>query len=370
MPNTKNAVGPYRLTSAKNHSDRHQPAVAIAAAAALLLGGCQMNESRLLVRHDDRGRPYPQVLPAAETDPVESSEDAADDAVIIADESGQHGWIVGADKRFGLRVYTLDGAEVFTSPVGNLNNVDAIRTGPGEFLLAGSNRSTDTLDLFTAIIKNGRLAIKRVAAVPFGIGEPYGLCAALLNGVATVFVGDTKQTVGRWSIGSDFVATKTAFYEFDSHAEGCVVDEIDSRLYVAEEKVGIWAVDLASGERRLVAPIERGLLTADVEGLSIYDGDVRLLLASSQGSNSFVAYRLPDVTPVARFRIGFNDDLGIDGASDTDGIAIYSKAVGPFVDGLLVAQDGYNPESNQNFKIVDWREVAAILDLDPARYQP
>ena len=59
--------------------------------------------------------------------------------------------------------------------------------------------------------------------------------------------------------------------------------------------------------------------------------------------------------------------LGIDGASETDGLEVTSAALGDrYPAGLLVVQDGRNiaPEEPQNFKFVSWQDVAQALRLE------
>ena len=62
-----------------------------------------------------------------------------------------------------------------------------------------------------------------------------------------------------------------------------------------------------------------------------------------------------------------DDERGTDGATDTDGIHAVSQSLGDeFPNGLFLAQDWYNIDSqykaeNQNFKIVDWRDIQAVL---------
>ena len=67
------------------------------------------------------------------------------------------------------------------------------------------------------------------------------------------------------------------------------------------------------------------------------------------------------------FAIIGDDERGTDGATDTDGIHAVSQNLGEaFPSGLFLAQDWYNIDSqykteNQNFKIVDWRDIAKVL---------
>ena len=93
----------------------------------------------------------------------------------------------------------------------------------------------------------------------------------------------------------------------------------------------------------------------------------RLLLASSQGDNSFVVYDLESLEPLLRFRIAADTQGRIDGVSETDGIAVTSIPLQDFDRGILVVQDGYNtlPRQRQNFKIVDWRKIDGLLENLP-----
>lgn len=338
------------------------PAVTATLLASALTAGCQVNEQKLLSAPVADGSVPPLVPAFAETEPVASREDAADDAVIIV--AGATGWIVGADKKFGLRLYDLAGGQLAELPVGNVNNVDAVELADGRFLIAGSNRTTRTLDLFIGEPRAQGFDVRTAASIPLELEEPYGLCMAWLDNGVQVFVGDKTGRVERWSIDAELRGARTAVYEFDSQTEGCVVDVTDGRLYIGEESAGIWAVRMADGIRQPLDRVGAGRLVADVEGLDIYYGDERLLVASSQGDDAFVLYRLPDGRPLLKFRIGPKGDLSVDGATETDGVAVTSRPLPGHPKGLLVVQDGRNrlPPANQDFKIVDWREIDSLLD--------
>jgi 3-phytase len=114
-------------------------------------------------------------------------------------------------------------------------------------------------------------------------------------------------------------------------------------------------------------------LVPDVEGMAIYRrGAQAWLVVSSQGSNSFAVYALePGYPLVGDFRVTADLAAGIDGVSETDGLDVTSAALPGYPDGLLVLQDGRNrlPDAPQDFKLVDWRAVAAVLGLAPAGAQ-
>ena len=65
-------------------------------------------------------------------------------------------------------------------------------------------------------------------------------------------------------------------------------------------------------------------------------------------------------------RIADSPTAEIDGAEETDGLAVTSVNLGEgFEQGLLVVQDGFNrrPDETQNFKLVPWAAVAGALKL-------
>ena len=131
---------------------------------------------------------------------------------------------------------------------------------------------------------------------------------------------------------------------------------------------GIWRVAL-DGETppSLFAATDDQNLVGDVEGLDIYRGESRsVLLASSQGDSSYVAYDLASAVQLAKFAIASTPDGSIDGTQDTDGIAVSNAEISGHPKGLLVVQDGFNIDQdqrtlNQNFKLIDWRYVQSLF---------
>jgi 3-phytase len=257
------------------------------------------------------------------------------------------------------------GNELDFLTTGRLNNVDAINIAPDRFLVAASNRTAISIDLYEADLRKDSVVL--VSRVTLDVLQPYGLCMGRTP-ERSVFVGDTTGNVEHWVLADDLTAAAPAqrvgLYRFDSQTEGCVFDANDNTLYVGEEDRGIWAVDLASGQRRLLDSVGAGFLVADVEGLDIYQGDSqRLLVASSQGDNTYVLYRLPEGAPLAKFRIFDAPGDGIDGSEDTDGVAVTNQPLPGYPRGILVVQDGFNrkPRARQNFKGVDWRKIEALI---------
>ncbi|CAM4106180.1 phytase [Kibdelosporangium persicum] len=100
-------------------------------------------------------------------------------------------------------------------------------------------------------------------------------------------------------------------------------------------------------------------ISADVEGLTIHYGR-NLLLASSQGDNTFAAYDLPGEYRTS-FQIRYGDDL----VQESDGAAVAGTALGHrYPHGMLAVQDGDNtgePRDSTNFKFVRWEDVAQAI---------
>jgi 3-phytase len=302
------------------------------------------------------------VVPSAETVAVPSSGDAADDPAILVGDTGA-AWIVGTNKRLGVHVYDLDGRERHRIERGRTNNIDAIRLSTNEFLLAASNRTERTLDLYRASLAEDRFEF--VGALPLDLDDPYGLCMARLNdGRLVVNVGGTDGRNQLWSIDATLAGRLLREFQLDSQTEGCVFDTIAQRLYIGEEAAGIWSFDPDSGERAQFASTTQDLLVPDVEGLDIYrNEDHAWLVVSSQGDDAFVIYPLTNNATPVKLRIAANHAAGIDGVSETDGLAVSRGALPGYPKGILVVQDGRNraPAQPQNFKIVDWRAIEALL---------
>ena len=103
--------------------------------AGLILFGCTAS-------NDDS---YPTVSYIAETEPVVTNDDAADDpAIWINLDNTANSLIFGTDKKSGIYVYDLKGNILSYQNLGSINNVD-LRVIDDELHLVSSNRSDSTL---------------------------------------------------------------------------------------------------------------------------------------------------------------------------------------------------------------------------------
>ena len=320
------------------------------------------------------GDPAVTVTAAAETPPVGTArEDAADDPAIWRNPANPAAsLIVGTDKKGGLYVYDLKGAQKHFLPAPGLNNVDLVELPDGTVLALASDRSNLAMaQIFVARLDTGTATLSFVSRVAVGAGEGYGICTGDVeaDGSFTVYSVPKNGVIYRTALqflGGELADQSEPLNAVPTQPEGCVYDARTGMLYIGEERAGIWAMfgQIQGGleNRKLVAPIDNKMLVADLEGLAIApEGESGgYLVASSQGDNAYAVFRLPDLTPVGRFRV----TAGSFGSTEeTDGIALDNRDFGPdFPGGLFIAQDGVNAPKAQNFKYARWDEVLAALN--------
>jgi 3-phytase len=349
---------------------------------------------QILLRDDDDGRLYqgelnwqPTPVPLApvlanvkalsQSDPVGRQGDAADDpAIWIHPQQPSLSRVLGTNKKQGLLAYDMQGKLLQELPVGRLNNVDVranFKLGQQTIDLAvASNRDHNSLSLFSIDRRSGELREAGEIATP--LKEIYGICLfqpasgelyAIANGKDGTFL-QYRLSAPNGTVQGELVRQ----FKVDSQPEGCVADDQRQRLFLGEEDVGVWAVDARADQpATLTSVIKVGpQLHADVEGLALYQSAAHdYLVISSQGNDSYLVLDAePPFAVRGAFRVGLNAALGIDGASETDGLEVTSVNLGgPWGQGLLVVQDGRKrmPEQTQNFKFVPWAEVTQALKL-------
>ncbi len=310
----------------------------------------------------------PVVAASAETDPVDTAHDAADDPAIWPNaKDPAQSLVIGTDKKAGIHVYDMAGKRVSFTPAARLNNVD-LREVEGRVIAVASDRA-DVAQAHVALfaLDTSTRRLVPMGRYPVGPGEAYGMCLwtrakdKALFGFVVLKDGRIDQVRIDVSGPSPTVTTVRSM-KLGTQAEGCVVDDRTGTLYVAEEDVGLWRF-AADPTATPIARVDGKMLVADAEGLALAPKGARggYLVVSSQGDNAYTVYRLPGVTYAGRFRIGGG---AIDGTSDTDGIELALGDFGPaYPQGLFVAQDGDNAPDTQNFKYVSWAKVKAALGL-------
>ena len=314
------------------------------------------------------------IVPVAETEPMARYGDAADDpAIYWHRDDPARSRILGTDKREGVWVYDLTGKALQKLPVGRLNNIDLRhdvvldgQTFAG--LAAASNRTGNSIALFA--IEDS--TVRHLGDVPTDLDEVYGLCSYQSDTGHYVFINDTDGRYRQYRLGwkDGPAATLVRSFALPSQPEGCVAEDNGGRIFLGEEGAGIWVADAEPDGAGPEFAIELSdALVADVEGMGLYgEGDSGMLVVSSQGSDSYAVYAASEGYPLlGSFRI--RADLGsrVDGTSETDGLAVSAKSTPGFPRGMLVVQDGRNvmPGAPQNFKLIDWLAVEAVLGEIP-----
>jgi 3-phytase len=312
------------------------------------------------------------VSATVETQPVPNAGDAADDAAIwINPQDPSLSTVIATDKRGALLVYDLSGTQLQSLPVGKANNVDVRRN-----LVTFSNRSNDSIGIYE--VDPATRLLRNVAArvVTTGI-TIYGECmyTSRATGTSYVFVTSTTGEIQQWALygtaSGTVGATMVRSFGLGTKVEGCVADDELGNVFVGEENRGIWKFGAEPGAATtgtlIAATTTTGPLVSagdeGVEGLTLTYGPngTGYLIASSQGDDSFAVFtRAGSHSYVRSFTIV--EGGAIDGASGTDGIDVSTADLGPaFPSGVFVAQDGANGGAHQNFKLVPYQQLAALL---------
>ncbi|MDO3695038.1 phytase [Wenyingzhuangia sp. chi5] len=304
-----------------------------------------------------------------ETTPVESLEDAADDACIwINQKDVNASLIIGTNKKQGLCTYNLQGELLNNDPVGKVNNVD-IRDqfyykGDTISVVTASNRTNNTITVHR-VHADGTFENIAKDAIKSNLNEVYGLCMYQNSGNTYVFISGKDGEVEKWQLIAQedgVVGALISTISVGSQTEGMVADDELGFVYIGEEDVALWKYNANNLEenRTLVAKTSDVNMKDDFEGVTLYkqENNTGYVILSSQGNNSYAMFDRVTNQYIKSFTLV---DGEIDGTNDTDGIDVTSVSFKDFPKGFFIAQDGTNMDGevkkNQNFKIVDFREV-------------
>ena len=216
---------------------------------ATAAGSCEtaknvVNCTALAIYPSEGGKAQPadvvDVHAVAETEPVTNPCDAADDPAIWSDAGDPANTKIAITNKTGkLAVQGIDGRTLSEIGIGRVNNVDlrsGIALGDRErVVVAATNRSTDTIDVFALDERTGEL--DGVLADPIRPGlqaELYGIC--LYHRAATdvlyAFVTDKDGGVAQWQLDADDAGRLTGrevrAWQTGVETEGCVVDDANA----------------------------------------------------------------------------------------------------------------------------------------------
>ena len=307
---------------------------------------------------------YLEVNADVETEPVFAGDDAADDMCVLENfNNPESSLIISSDKQYGIIVYDLEGNKLYDYEVGRINNVDIIpsKSGQDKYLVAGTNRTYNSIDLYI-FNSNGELEKNIVREVVPSLKDVYGITFYDDEYNTYVFVSDKKGNVEQWSFNNDEYSPEIKFerkLKFSSLVEGLVADESKGKIYIGQERKGIWELNAfpsLDSQKKLIFKKSKNF-KPDFEGLALRDdgNGEGYLIASVQGSNGYLIIDRKSLLAKIFFRIIDGDK--IDGTTETDGIDVSSIRTSKFPNGFFIAQDDDNDGLNQNFKLVDWNKI-------------
>lgn len=309
-------------------------------------------------------------IPTVETQVFASSGDIADDSVIYADPTTPANSVVLADNKDnagGIGVFNMQGKMMQYRPDGKIGNVD-LRTGfpfgGRSIVLVGANNRTNNTLIFWEYTPSSRSVTAPISGSIPTVTANYGFCMykSPVSGKYYAFVisESGSATLEQYELSESagkVVGTKVRTFTVGSVAEGCVADDANKRLYVAQEDAGLWRYGAEPGDgstRTQLGKVGDGNLVADVEGVAVAYGPngTGYIVVSSQGNSRYAIYDRQTNAFMRTFNIGANGS--IDAVSDTDGLDISTSNLGPgFEKGALVVHDGSNTGSaTSNLKYI------------------
>ena len=325
--------------------------------------------------------PYPLV----ETVSFPGSGDIADDSAIWVDRSDPSRSVVIADNKAstggGVGVFDMTGQLLQFRADGMIGNIDLRENFPlaggSAVLVAGNNRSNNTLSLWTLDTATRTLAPVNARSIPTSTGSSnYGVCMYHSKATNKYYAFVTPNGSGYvqqfelFDNGAGLVdATPVRTFPISSITESCVADDDLAHLYVSQEAVALWkySAEPSGGDARTaVATVGDGNVVADLEGVAIAYGPegTGYLFVSSQGSSRFAMYDRAGANGfVKTFSVVANGT--IDAVTGTDGLDVTSRSAGPgFESGMLVVHDESNTGgTTSNLKYVP---LGQIVQMSPA----
>jgi len=307
---------------------------------------------------------YKEVTANVETEPVFAGDDAADDMCVLENfNNPESSLIISSDKKYGIIVYDLEGVKLYDYEVGRINNVDILpsRSFQNKYIVAGTNRTYNSIDIYLFNSKGQLENLILRKEIP-SLKDVYGVTFYRDDFNTYLFISDKKGNVEQWSYNNDEVNSEIKFVrklKFSSLVEGLVADESKGKIYIGQERKGIWELNAFpsfDSQKKLIFKKSKNF-KPDFEGLALKDdgNGEGYLIASVQGSNGYLIIDRKSLDAKMFFRIIDGDK--IDGTTETDGIDVTSIKTSKFPNGFFIAQDDDNDGLNQNFKLVDWNKI-------------
>ena len=281
--------------------------------------------------------------------------------------------VITADKAAGrIFVYDLAGKVIQSLKTPTPGNIDLRYNVPlgGKTvdIVAWNQRSSKSYVIVVCAVDPATRRIARVDNGKITTGQNYG--GTLFRSPKTgkvYFVTTAKGGVcEQYELADDgegkIKGTKVRAWRA-GYSEGAVGDDLAGKLYIGEERKGVW---LLGGEPTDPAPGTRVIrlgengLKGEVEGLAIYrraEGKAYLLV-SNQSANNFKVYRLG----------GKHEYVGtftVAGARDTDGLDVtHVNLGGRFAAGLFACHSARRSGAAKGLPVLltPWSDIAASLN--------
>jgi 3-phytase len=317
-----------------------------------------------------------------ETQPVQNSDDAADDPSIWYNKANpSESRIIGTNKKSGLVVYNLKGEELHHYAIGRANNVDVrygFQLGNESIDIVGTTNRTYNSITLLKVVNDGELELLSLDKIISGTDEVYGFCFYKSQSTGKLYANLVSKSgaIEQYELADSagqIVAKVVRTFAIESQGEGMVADDELGNLFIGEEDKGVWKFGAEPGDAitgTLIADTTGKQLIPDIEGITLYTAHDQkgYLIVSSQGNNSYAFFNRNGAHEYVG-SITINDGELIDGTSDTDGIDVISSSLGSvFPSGFFIAQDGSNKDNginqNQNFKVVHWEKIAKAFNPD------
>lgn len=323
------------------------------------------------------------------TPPPKTKIDSMDDPVIcVHPTDSTKSLIIGtnkSDEEGGLYIYNIKGQLIGVMLDGALNNVD-VRYGFPFIdekidIVVASRKKDHSLAIYKIDFANQTLEDIadpniNLAINSYGLGLYKNHKNNKFYALITTKQGYFHQYELKPTLHKTVTVDLVRSVSVGSQCEGIVADDINQRLFVSEEDVGLWVYEAepdAGNARQAVARIGDDL-AADVEGVTLMETGEKTgyIVVSSQGNSSYFVYdRLPPYAPQGGFQIVPSDAM--EGTEETDGLDACNLSFGDaFPKGLLVVHDNRSSKGGgSNFKLISWEAIAQKLNLQTnAEYNP
>ncbi len=301
----------------------------------------------------------------------EHSQDQDDMCVWVHRSRPDQSVIITADKAAGLVfVYDLNGDVLQTIEVpepGNIDLRDDVRLNGETCSLVVCNQRDHGLRLRVFKVDPSTRTLHAVDDGRIATQANYGGCLYHSQKTGKLyFVSTTKENgVSQYELFANASGTVSGKLVRDwtlGKSEGAVADDEAGVVYIGEEERGIWKLGAepdAPTPGELVIRIGEHGLQGDIEGLALAKvGGQRLLIASDQGSSSFlVLNRDRSYRPVGRF--------SCTGAASTDGIEVVDLPLGPnYPHGLFCCHTDVGARPTL---VSSWETISQLLDINAVR---